>query len=239
MKNEEIVMQMNTREVLILFFFLSVLLIVLSLKSLAYENKANFLYFYYLENIGEEKTNIVGELDIEEQRKVLEEKYKKGYFLEEPNFYKKFNIRKLTKEKLLRNPDLAVGLAMWNGDFDYLSLSSDKDVLRLHNGDVGKWLTVKAKEKVDFWKGNLREKSLTGFFVYTKKIGGEAIGFFDVKRALWRYGESRKRERRAIEEIKAALYQAEKAQQRIRKAEKKLEKIQREKWGKAQKEISI
>lgn len=56
------------------------------------------------------------------------------------NFYKKFDLRELSKEKLLGNVELAVGLARDNEDFWEHPLAQDVEVLGLQGGRVAKWL---------------------------------------------------------------------------------------------------
>lgn len=60
--------------------------------------------------------------------------------------YKKYDCENLTKEKLLDDPDLAVGLAMFNRDFGNHKLAQDLEVLSLNGGDVALELAVGSGE---------------------------------------------------------------------------------------------
>lgn len=53
-----------------------------------------------------------------------------------PEFYRDYDLSKLNKEELLKNFELAEGLAHYNEDFAKHPLAQDLDILRLKDSDV-------------------------------------------------------------------------------------------------------
>lgn len=54
----------------------------------------------------------------------------------ETKFYKDYNLVNLKKETLLKDMDLAIGLASFNMKFGEHKLAQDMDILRINGGSV-------------------------------------------------------------------------------------------------------
>lgn len=63
---------------------------------------------------------------------------------EDEKFYRDYDVDNLDEDKLLEDPDLAVGLARWNKDFSKKEFVENFDILKLNGGEVAYWLARKS-----------------------------------------------------------------------------------------------
>lgn len=66
--------------------------------------------------------------------------------IEFPDFYKNYDLDKLTKGELAANLDLVIGLSLYNWEFGKHSLAQNVEVLKLCDGDVAGYLAFRSKE---------------------------------------------------------------------------------------------